>query len=303
MMKHLSKEQLIQQFFQEVELEKITIANVVNYIREIDSRRLYLDFQCTSLFQFLVEKAKYSKSAAQRRIDAARLAQEVPQVEEELKSGNLNLTQASQIARLVREKEKSGKIDRSVKATLVDAVKNKSTDQTEMILCQMLDVQPKQFEKARVQADESIRREATFTKEEELVLQRVKELLSHKNPNPSFSDLVMEMAKAYLKSNDPIEKVRAAKPMKSRAALSTVPALKTKSPRYIPERTRVDLFQKRKSCQHQHADGTFCCSRFQLEIDHIIPVYQGGTSDPQNLQLLCDQHNRQKYRAARASAG
>lgn len=31
-----------------------------------------------------------------------------------------------------------------------------------------------------------------------------------------------------------------------------------------------------------------------LEIDHIIPVSKGGTSEPQNLQTLCWRCNRSK---------
>lgn len=32
----------------------------------------------------------------------------------------------------------------------------------------------------------------------------------------------------------------------------------------------------------------------RLEIDHIVPIARGGTSDPSNLQLLCISHNRSK---------
>ncbi len=46
-------------------------------------------------------------------------------------------------------------------------------------------------------------------------------------------------------------------------------------------------------CCFQH-QGKKCSSRFQLEIDHILPISRGGTNDIDNLQLLCRAHNQLK---------
>jgi len=61
----------------------------------------------------------------------------------------------------------------------------------------------------------------------------------------------------------------------------------------VPVRTRL-LVLKRDSWQCRscgHAGGT-------LEVDHILPVSQGGLNDPDNLQTLCFPCNQEK-RAAR----
>ena len=283
----ISKEQLVKEFFAEVKTEKITIANVVSYIKQIDQRRIYLDYKCTSIFEFLTKHAGYSKSAAQRRIDAARLSRDLPEVAESLKTGEINLTQVSQISRLVREKEKTAKVDVKSKKQLLEAIKHKSTDATEVTLCQLLDIAPLQQDKTKIQADESVRHETTLSKEEEELFKHVKELMSHKNPNASFKEAVIEAFQIYVKVKDPAAKV------------STAAAPRTASPRYIPAKTKTHLFQKQRHCQWRHKDGSTCGSRFRLEIDHIQPVYKGGTNAPKNLQLLCDTHNRQKYRDQR----
>lgn len=46
-------------------------------------------------------------------------------------------------------------------------------------------------------------------------------------------------------------------------------------------------------------DGGKCrmpgCNGGPIEYDHIIPVSKGGTSEANNIQLLCHEHNRKKH--------
>jgi hypothetical protein len=39
-----------------------------------------------------------------------------------------------------------------------------------------------------------------------------------------------------------------------------------------------------------------CASSFQLQIDHVKPVWAGGGDDAFNLRCLCGVHNRMIYR-------
>lgn len=44
-----------------------------------------------------------------------------------------------------------------------------------------------------------------------------------------------------------------------------------------------------------------CNSRRRLEVDHIVPVDDGGTDDPDNLQTLCRNCHIRKTRAEKES--
>jgi len=39
----------------------------------------------------------------------------------------------------------------------------------------------------------------------------------------------------------------------------------------------------------------YCGTTEDLQIDHIIPIAKGGTSDLDNLQILCGKCNRKKW--------
>jgi len=66
--------------------------------------------------------------------------------------------------------------------------------------------------------------------------------------------------------------------------------------RYVSAQTRSDLLSL---AQHRCAA---CPSTENLEIDHIVPVSRGGTSDPKNLQVLCRKCNRKKRVTLRREA-
>lgn len=66
--------------------------------------------------------------------------------------------------------------------------------------------------------------------------------------------------------------------------------------RYIPRALKIRIWHKAKGkCQFVDLKTkTRCESNHALEFDHIVPVARGGTTTENNLNLLCDQHNRLK---------
>ena len=74
--------------------------------------------------------------------------------------------------------------------------------------------------------------------------------------------------------------------------------------RAIPQATKRQLWLRDQGrCRYKDpVTGRHCTSRHLLQIDHIRPYALGGSSDPDNLRLLCAAHHRHRH-AARASPG
>ena len=69
--------------------------SVLDHLREIDVRRLYLRLGYSSLFDYTVRELHYTEAAAWRRIKAMRLCRETRGVRERLQDGSLNLSNAA----------------------------------------------------------------------------------------------------------------------------------------------------------------------------------------------------------------
>ena len=81
--------------------------------------------------------------------------------------------------------------------------------------------------------------------------------------------------------------------------------------RHIPAAVRRAVWRRDGGtcCYRDPLTGVTCGSTHLLQIDHIVPVAQGGSDDIANLRLLCAVHNRRRdprcasYRSAAAAAG
>ncbi len=86
---------------------------VIDHLREIQKRRLYLRRGFSSLFDYAVRELGYSDAAAWRRIKAMRLCADVEGVRERLQSGTMTLNAAAQLQnafdRQERKKERAAR--------------------------------------------------------------------------------------------------------------------------------------------------------------------------------------------------
>ena len=63
-------------------------------------------------------------------------------------------------------------------------------------------------------------------------------------------------------------------------------------PRYISRKVREEVRARDGyCCTYVGSNGRRCGSRWDLEIDHIVPYCLGGGIEPGNLRLMCRAHN------------
>ena len=312
-MKYLSGKQLTENLKSLFKTERKTTAEIIEHIKEIDRRRLYLEMGFSSTFAYLTEEIGYGKASAQRRIDAARMTALIPEIHEDLKNGKLNLTQVSLIAQGLRQKEKEvgQRLNVEFKKDLIEKIKSAGRDLAPQVLAQALDLELNVQEKIRPQKDESVRLEVTLSKKQMEKLGRVKELISHTNPNPSLAELIELLADKFIERKDPRAEPKRKVSLKTKAPLKTDFAAEhlkasqetgsdgelKKVSKAIPRELQRSLHRQEQCCQWtQPVTGRKCGSRFRLQIDHQQPRWAGGDNSPQNLRILCAGHNLYKFR-------
>lgn len=277
----LNDDKLIENFAQLIKVERKITHKVLQYIAEIDRRRLYLNFAYSSLFDFLCKHHAYSPAAAMRRIDGARLLQEVPELAEKIESGSINLTQASHIqsAARISYKENLIKVNTEQKRELIEKIQNINQSDTQSTLAKELALSHSSFEKKRTHRDQSVTLNLNFSKNEIDLMERAKNLNSHSVPSGKWTEYFTYISQKELRSikND-----------SSNAILK---------PQTLSQQEKRKLISQSQGCSFVDPQTKKRCGSFyQLQVDHIKPKWAGGVDDQANLQVLCGAHNRFKYR-------
>lgn len=98
MLKQMSDKCLLDGALEAVNVEKISTSRVLEFLVEIDSRRLWLGEGYSSLHDFCVRYLNYSEGEAGRRIQAARCTVKVEAIKPLLEKNEISLTGVSLIA-------------------------------------------------------------------------------------------------------------------------------------------------------------------------------------------------------------
>lgn len=301
-----------------VKRERRTTNEILELINLAFDQKLHLDLGFSSLFDWLVRGHGYSESAAQRRIQAARLLRTVPEISEKLENGSMTLTGAAKVQSVlsVQEKMSGEKVSRETKKQVIEQIEKQSTIQMERTLISIFpDTASQVYQERKTVIDENQSRLSVNLSNDVIKdLERVRDLLSHALPTASFAEIIAHLSGEYLKRNDPLLKTSKDQRQTEELQLgkysltdqsaeislngSTAVAAKrcvslNSHSRYIPASLRRQVIQKAKGrCEYKDpATGRVCNSTWQIEVDHIYPRALGGTNTIDNLRCLCRSHN------------
>ena len=93
----LSDRELLRQTSTLVRHERHLQGAIIDHLAEIETRRLYRQRGCSSLFDYAVRELGYSDAAAGRRLGAVRLCADQPGARERLRDGSLTLSAAAEL--------------------------------------------------------------------------------------------------------------------------------------------------------------------------------------------------------------
>lgn len=290
--------------------ERSACANVIYHLAELDRRRLYLDDACSSLFAYCTERLGYSEDSATKRVRVARLAQQFPQVLDELASGEIHLTGLFLLSQHLT--------DDNAEQLLAEA-RGKSKRQLEELLARwfprpavpptITPVTPEPVQgqlstwsgagnpapsasapRGRVEplSPASVRVELTASVAFRDKLEQARALLSHKVPSGDLGTL-LELGLDLLIERETKRHSGADKPRKRR---ETKPGS-----RHVPvEVQRAVRERDGDQCTFTDAEGRRCSAKRFLNIEHIDPFAKGGPTTVDNCYLLCKPHNAHRAR-------
>lgn len=235
-----------------VQLEKQSTAKVLEYLVEIDKRRLWVKEGYSSLYDFCIRYLNYSEGETHRRIQACRLTSRVEEVKPLLEQGTLSLTAASLLA---------PHLDNHNAKEILPQVMSQPTRTVEKIIRKNFPESCKKKEVMKVELDEEL----------SALLDEAKRIAGEKDA----ASLLKKVLKSYVRER----KTRASAPRRHTRYVPIPLA------REVRQR---DEFQ----CTYVGPNGIRCNQKAHLEIDHIRPWAKGGSShDIDNLRCLCRTHN------------
>lgn len=235
-----------------------------------------------------------------------RLLKSVPELEEKLQIGSVSLSTASQLQNFLRVEKRltGGEANAQEVRELVQKIEGLSTRQTEALLAARSPrVALTLRERPRSVDGENVQVTVILTPALQEKLRRLRDRMAHQHPNPTLAEQIELLAnfacrKWGISESPAITSTDANIEPHSRIAARS-PA------RHIPTSIRREVWRRAGGrCEHRFdrdreiSSGAEAPRRWTrthlLQVDHRIPVAWGGTSELDNLQLLCAVHNQRK---------
>ncbi|HXH76780.1 MAG TPA: HNH endonuclease [Bacteriovoracaceae bacterium] len=264
-LKHLTDTTLHKDTLNLVKHERETTAEILHHLYEIDRRKLYSDYKCGSLFNYCVNILGYSESSAQRRIVAARLLANMPEIEIKIEQGKLSLSNIGQAISFFKEHNIEKLEDKKV---ILKKIENQSKKECEKTLFGISGEKIPAKESVKRLSKDQIKVSIILSDETQAEIEKLKALLGK---DLSMDELIKFMAKTA------IALVEKKKFRQSEKSLPPAAVYVTRTPVAAVKR---EVFKRDKCC-------TQCGSHFHLNYDHRNAFAMGGKSDSQNIRMLC----------------
>jgi hypothetical protein len=217
----------------------------------------------------------------------------LPEVEEKLENGTLNMTNALKAQQIFRAESKQRPVTVEEKRSVLLNLENISTRKAEKVLAETYPNTHTLTEKIKpVSPNQNL---IQFYVDDETLLQieELKARYSHQMPEGKMQDLLKILIKLACKKSKPRKRITV---QTTKQTTTRTPDISNPSKsRYISAEVKREMEKSRgRGCTHTDATGYRCGSSHFLQLDHIIEFSRGGPSEAQNLRWMCGFHNRNR---------
>jgi hypothetical protein len=295
-LEEMSDEALVAETKRVAEVERRSMAELLELLIEVERRNLCQSLGCSSLFAYCTKVLGLSEQAAYSRISAARAARRFPAVLRMLADGALTLSSIGLLAPHLTEENHDA---------LLDAAQKKSTREVQKIVA-CVNPQPdipvsvralaatSTAPAAAVVAPLAPRRyllKVTIGEETHDKLERARALLRHVIPDGDPAQLLDRALTLLIADAERTKCGATSSPRAAQPSTATGPRT-----RHIPAAVRRVVWRRDQGrCAFVGSLGR-CEETAFLEFHHVEPFAAGGASGADNLQLRCRAHNQHEAR-------
>jgi hypothetical protein len=297
---------LLSKTLEAAENERSATLFFLEYLGEIDKRRLYSARGYSSLWEYVHKALGYSEGQASERVSAMRLMRRVPEVRAKLEANTISLTATSKLATFVRRENCGPTRTRD----LLEMISEKPTREVERILAAEQTVDHPKPDIARPSGPKTTRISFDADPEFLALYEELRNLQGR--PDWSMNDRLKAVLRLAVLEKSPKSKSAPGLDSKSdgkagdKAESNVDPKISSKAngpskrsdvqkhSRYVPVAVRAATYQRSAGrCEFvDPQSGRRCESRFGLQLDHVNPYAKGGDSSAGNIRHLCASHNR-----------
>lgn len=326
-LKNLSNQELVNQLKKLVSQEQDLTLKILPHLVEVERREIYLEKAYSTMTSYCVNELGYGESSASRRVRAARVIRDIPEVYDLLRSKKITLSAVVQVYSVLTPGNKDQLLPRII---------GRSRSAIEQILADyraprhlMDQVRPTMVRKIVPveSAPSRTRPDGAGTAREPVLGEMTRHSDGSKNPadETSTPELTVVMEKMFeirfAGDGELMELIRfmrsflshrypkgagflemfkyALQYVKEREDMATKKVADRKRPagahtRHIPQSVKQKVWNRDGGrCTFVGSNGKRCESEYNLQYDHYpVPYARGGKSTVDNLRLLCAKHNR-----------
>ncbi len=313
---HLADHVLLHDLKTLVARHRITTAELLAHIAEVDERRLYLPAAYPSMCLYCLNELHMSEDSALKRIQAARAARSFPCIFTAVAEGRLHLSAVgllaphltaenaeelltaaehrtkAEIALLLAARFPRPDVPTSVQAVAATGATDLMTPAPVVAFAaqpapgQVESASPSPPPRPTVAPISPGRFDVRFTLHQSAhdLLRYAQALLGHAVPSGDIAEVVKRGLATLVEKLEKRVFAASARPRSQRSAAKG---------RYVPAAVRRTVWRRDGGrCTFKSAAGQRCPACTRLEFDHAEPMAGGGATTPENLRLRCRAHNQ-----------